>query len=213
MRGQLYFRRADLFDDETEGLPPKEYEHVLGLNPYDLNDIYERDHHIAFIAQFRESYYINCWYLFEDETVAMWKQYGQNGVAICSRYTLLKEVLDPITDRPHLGLVRYGSKHLTGWNTMRFITTKKEKYAHEKEVRALLWITDEHASGNRHFDENNKPHPRPLTPPPAHVLEDVKRKVNVQKLVTGCWLSRPMRIRRHWARSNKRSAMAGTRFR
>ena len=31
---ELYFRRADLFDDESEGLPPEQYvQRVLGLDP------------------------------------------------------------------------------------------------------------------------------------------------------------------------------------
>src|SRR5207244_8538704 len=36
--GELYFCRADLFDDESEGLPPEDYIHVLGLNPLDIRD-------------------------------------------------------------------------------------------------------------------------------------------------------------------------------
>jgi|SRR5580700_1275629 hypothetical protein len=36
---ELYFRRADLFDDESEGLPPEQYvRRVLGLDPYDIKD-------------------------------------------------------------------------------------------------------------------------------------------------------------------------------
>ena len=34
---QLYLRRADKLNDEHEGLPPVEYERVLNLNKYDLN--------------------------------------------------------------------------------------------------------------------------------------------------------------------------------
>ena len=34
---ELYFRRADLFDDESEGLPPEQYvQRVLGLDPWDI---------------------------------------------------------------------------------------------------------------------------------------------------------------------------------
>lgn len=36
---ELYFRRADLFSDKSEGLPPEEYaRRVLGLDPYDIHD-------------------------------------------------------------------------------------------------------------------------------------------------------------------------------
>lgn len=35
---ELYFRRADLFPDEREGLPPEEYLATFGLHPFDVND-------------------------------------------------------------------------------------------------------------------------------------------------------------------------------
>ena len=41
------------------------------------------------MAQFRESFYINCWYLFDEETAGMWRDYDADGVAICSKYELL----------------------------------------------------------------------------------------------------------------------------
>jgi hypothetical protein len=181
-KGELYFCRADLFpQDKNEGLPPEEYIRVLGFDPLDIHKI---NNLIGSIAQFREAFFINCWYLFSEETVQMWKEYGNNGVAICSRYNLLKAALDSCDGRPHLGLVRYGSKHLTGWNTMRFITTKRDEYKHEQEVRALLWIHDEYAGINRHFDKQNMPHPLPLTPPPSHVPKFQRRKVDLQSLIT-----------------------------
>jgi hypothetical protein len=183
--GELYFCRADRFSDESEGLPPEEYLPVLGLNPFDLADRRKLDDSIGSMAQFREAYYINCWHLFREETCRMWEEYGKAGVAVCSRYGLLKSALDVMGDRAYLGLVRYGSAHLTGWNTFRFITTKRMKYADEREVRAFLWILDPYAGGNRHFDIDNRAHPRPLTPPlPDRVLDGHRRRADLQALVT-----------------------------
>ena len=54
MKGQMYFRRADLFDDESEGLPLDDYVHTLGLNPHDLNDIQKRNDALGFDAQIRQ---------------------------------------------------------------------------------------------------------------------------------------------------------------
>ena len=181
---ELYFCRADLFSDEREGLPPEEYMHVLGLNPFDLLDRQKLVDSIGCMAQFREAYYINCWHLFREETCKMWEEYGKDGVAVCSRYRLLKSALDAMGDRAYLGIVRYGSKHLTGWNTLRFITTKRMKYADEQEVRAFLWITDPYAGINRHIDIDNRAHPRPLTPPPDRVLKGHRRAVDLLTLVT-----------------------------
>jgi hypothetical protein len=92
---ELYFRRADLFKDKSEGLPPDEYAmRVLGLNPYDIRDRAELNNHLGSLAQHRESYYISCWCLFRQETLDMWEQYGHDGVAVCSRYELLTAALD-----------------------------------------------------------------------------------------------------------------------
>src|SRR5205085_11747290 len=81
--------------------------------------------------------------------------------------------------------VRYGTKHLTRYNTMVFITTKREEFAEDREVRAMLWIRDEYAGINRHYDIDNFPHPRPLTPPDrARVKDHHRRKIDIAALVT-----------------------------
>jgi hypothetical protein len=159
--GTLWFCRADEFVvDPSEGLPPTEYLPALGLNPLDIKDRRELDHSIGSIAQFRQAFFINCWYLSEADSAQMWQGRGADGVAIRCQYSALKAALDALSDEAFLGLVRYGSAHLTGWNIMRFITTKRLDYVHEREVRALLWIRDERDGINRHFDEDNVPHDR-----------------------------------------------------
>lgn len=110
---ELYFRRADLYPDESEGLPTEDYAlRVLGLNPYDVRDRESLNNHLGSLVQHRESYYISCWHLYREETLDMWEQYGHDGVAVCSRYELVKAALDGFLDEAHLGLVRYGTDHL-----------------------------------------------------------------------------------------------------
>ncbi len=182
--GQLYFRRSDKLQDEHEGLPSAEYERVLNLSRFDLNDIRERDHNIGSLAQFRQSFYVNCWHLDLGETATMWARYGKDGVAIISRYDLLKQVLDPLPDKVMVGLIRYGTKHLTGWNVIRFVTTKREGYSPEREVRAMIWLTDFGDGINRHFDLNNRPHDRPIYDPPSTLPEGIRRDIDVASLIT-----------------------------
>jgi hypothetical protein len=192
MTGELYFCRADLFkNDEREGLPPEEYLATLGLNPFDVNDRRQLLHTIGSDAQFREGFYVNCWHLFREETCKMWKDFGTEGVAICSRYELLKTALSEVNDRSYLGLVRYGSKHLIGqvWNIFRLITTKRLQYAGEQEVRAFLWIPDPHAGINRHIDADNRIHPLPLSPPPDYVLKGHRRQIDIGSLLTAIVVS------------------------
>ena len=182
--GQLYLRRSDKLEDEHEGLPPSEYERVLNLSRFDLNDIRERDHDIGSLAQFRQSFYVNCWHLDNGETATMWARYGRDGVAIVSRYDLLKQVLHPLPDKVMVGLIRYGTQHLTGWNVIRFVTTKREEYSSEREVRAMIWLTDTNDGMNRHFDLHNRPHDRPIYDPPPTLPEAIRRDIDVASLIT-----------------------------
>ncbi len=185
--GQLNLRRADKLDDEGEGLPglpPAEYERVLNLSRYDLRDRRERDNDIGCIAQFRQAFYVNCWHLHTEETARMWAQYGKDGVAIVSRYDLLKSALQGLPDKVMVGLIRYGTKHLVGWNVVRFVTTKRESYAPEQEVRAMLWLTDSGDGINRHFDSSNRPQDRPISDPPPTLPEGTRRNIDVASLVT-----------------------------
>jgi hypothetical protein len=182
--GQIYFRRSDKFDDPNEGLPPSEYERVLNLNAFDIKDIRERDHHIGTLAQFRQSYYVNCWHLDMGETAKMWGKYGKDGVAIISRYDLLKQVLHALADKVIIAPVSYGTNHLTRWNVIQFMTTKRTEYASEREVRAMIELNDPFDSMNRHFDEDNRPHDRPIYDPPPTLPEGIRQDIEVDSLIT-----------------------------
>jgi len=72
---ELYFRRADLYTDDSEGLPTENYaRRVLGLDPYDIHDSESLNNHLGSLAQHRESYYISCWHLYREEMLDMWEQ-------------------------------------------------------------------------------------------------------------------------------------------
>ena len=190
---ELYFRRADLFSDKSEGLPPEQYaRRVLRLDPYDINDRVSLNNHLGSLAQNRESYYISCWHLYRQETLDMWEQYGHDGVAVCSQYGLLKSALDGLLDEAHTGLVRYGTDHLVNtFNTLEFITTKQIQYSQDREVRAWLTTSDPLGGGNRHFDLDNFPHPVPLDLNPRHswVPDCKRRRINLRSLITDVFIS------------------------
>jgi hypothetical protein len=176
---ELYFRRADLFEDQSEGLPPEQYvRRVLGLDPYDIRDEVALNNHLGSLAQSREMHFITCWQLFREEDLAIWEQYGQDGVAVTSTYGLLKESLATIPDQTHIGMIQYGSAHLTNrFNAMEFITTKAMKYSSESEVRAILTSINPLDGGNRHYDLNNFPHRAPIAQNPRHPwVHDCKRR-------------------------------------
>jgi len=122
----------------------------------------------------------------------MWKEYAPEGVAICSRYELLKTALDGLLDRVHLGRVRYGHSYLTGDNILRYIYGKRESFEGESEVRAVLCCYDPVAGNNRHLNDLNFPNREPLDEVnPGHkwVHEFKRRRVNVEALLTGIVVS------------------------
>lgn len=188
---ELHFSRADLLGDDNEGLPPESLVPDLNLHPLDIHDALTIDHHVGVLAQRRESFYVNCWYLSNETTASMWQEYGKEGVAIASRYSLLKTALESGKDRGFLGLVRYGASHLKGhsWNVLRFISTKREEFAHEKEVRALLWFPDGSPDDTRHFDSRNIPHRRPLIDAPTTWPKFKRLPVDLRSLITAIEVS------------------------
>jgi len=198
---ELYFRRADLFTDKSEGLPPEDYAlRVLGLDPYNVAHRIELNHHLGSLAQHRESYYVSCWYLYERglETLDMWELYGHDGVAVVSRYDLLYDALNRLMDDAHVGRIQYGTGYLTDrFNALEFITTKQKKYALECEIRALITSYDPLAGGNRHIDLDNHPHPHPLpiNPRNSWVPDCKRRRIDLRKLITDVVIS-------PWAESN-----------
>jgi hypothetical protein len=182
--GHLYFRRIDRLDDQREAIPFDDDYRLLGLNPYSLDDRQTSNHHVGFAAQMRQSYYISSWNTVE--TLRMWHEYAPgDGVAVRSTYGALKQALEPMeADKPMLGLTRYGHKHIPrgSGNLMVHASTKDGSYAHEHEVRALLWRIDGLETGNRHIDLDNRAHDRPIYP--THNPEGIRNQVDVQKLVS-----------------------------
>ena len=192
---ELYFRRADLFkkDDLHEGLPPDEYvRKIRGLRRFDLQDELALNNTQAVNRQFSEGHYLLCWNLFDGEKLEMWKEYAPEGVAICSRYELLKAALVPMLDTIHLGLVRYGHEFLTGDNILRYIYGKRVRFEGESEMRAVLCSYDPVAGSNRHFNELNFPGREPLDDVNLRhkwVHDFKRRRIDVSALLTGIVMS------------------------
>ena len=186
---ELYLRRVDLFKetDPNEALPSDDYvRRVLGLNKYDLHDELKLNNDQAFNRQNSEGYYLNCWQLFEGETLNMWNAYG-NGIAIFSRFGLLRAALNSLIDPIFTGVVRYGEKDLTRYNLVDFLFRKRRHFDKEKELRIVLQCYDPMAGVNRHFDENNFPHREPLDDQnPLHpwVHACKRRRIDLKSFVT-----------------------------
>jgi hypothetical protein len=175
------------------GIPPENFiRRVTRPQRYEVKDETQLSDQMGTLAQDREAFYVSCWHLHRHETVEMWKDFAKDGVAICSRYDLLKSIMDGIPDAAHLGLMRYGEERLTGGvNVLQLINTKRKCFEGECEVRAILWCPDPFASGTRHLDINNFPHSRPLpeNPPNPWVPKFKRRRLDLKALITGVVVS------------------------
>ena len=206
---ELHFTRADGFkQDEEEGIPSEDYlRRVLGIRRHVLGDETKLSHHMGTLAQQRQTYYVLCWHLYRHETLEMWQGFAETGVAVRSRYDLLKSVMEGMLDTTQLGLMRYGEERLyqTGrYNVLQFINTKRKRYEGECEVRAI--IEGQFAGDNRHFDASNYGHSRPLpeNPPPSWLQCHKRRRIDLSSLITGVVVSpfagdQVLGTAKHWA--------------
>jgi hypothetical protein len=191
---ELYFRRTDLFKeiDPNEALPPDDYvRHALGLKKYELRDELTLNNDQAFNRQLSEARYIQCWQMFEGETLDMWARYGAS-VAIFSRFDLLKSALNLMLDEIMVGLVRYADDGPRRYNLNHFLFMKRKHFVKERELRIVLTCYDPVGGANRHIGLNGFPNREPLDKEnPLHewVHEFKRRRVDLKVLVTEVRLS------------------------
>ena len=140
---KLHFHRIDDFMDKEEGilsvLDKKSlpfYENTEKWNNYLEND--------------RKRFFISCWINHPIEQSLMWYTYGKDGVAVCSTAGAVRRALE--IDKEHLVRmigVRYIDKEKESVqtpdsriNVLRFLTSKRNFFEMEKEVRLLFCDED-----------------------------------------------------------------------
>jgi hypothetical protein len=191
---ELYLRRTDLFreNDPAEALPPDHYvRQALELTKYDIHDELKLNNDQASNRQFSEAHYIQCWQMYEGETLDMWARYG-GGVAVFSRFELLKSTLNTMLDEIQLGLVRYGDEGPPRYNTVHFLFMKRNHHDRERELRIALTCYDPVGGNNRHIGPNGFPNREPLNDEnPLHewVHDCKRRRIDLKALVTEVRLS------------------------
>jgi hypothetical protein len=139
---QLWFARADQFDDPLEGtLTDGE---IRFEQTTDSGQPQFRDAKSDPLAQMmRRSSYVNCWRMGSSESLAMWDLYGKGSgiVAITTTVGSLKQQFSGYPRQVFMAQIRY-----VEWNApntlagmLDLITRKDISYAHEAEMRAFLW--------------------------------------------------------------------------
>lgn len=152
-RRVLYFRRADLFDDPYEGYYTKPMSSPESLAAWiasmaadpKMNEEVVRAHFknsLELIREGRKDFFLSCWHLNDAESAAMWKVYAPLHEAVCIRTSYLSLVTS-LPNWVDVGLVNYRdyARHsIDPGNVFNLIMSKRLSFAHEKEVRAVVWL-------------------------------------------------------------------------
>jgi hypothetical protein len=151
----LYFCRVDKLGDPFEGSLTEM--NVKARNDFlveywkgkiknqQLAELMEREP--KFNDKARQTIFVNCWYMSEYESAAMWKLYlkSNEGIAIQSTYKKLKESFDKNSkDDIYIGRVKYidySSEVIPRVNFFSAAMHKRKSFEYERELRAMIWDT------------------------------------------------------------------------
>jgi len=137
---QLFFTRTDTFQDDYEGSVTRGTWLRLSQNPGLAAQL--REARIGF----KQMVYASCWHMNNGESEAMWRLYcpTNSGVALQTTYERLDRSLP--TQGVFLGKVSYVDYHDEAGateesipNALSALMHKRSAFAHEQEVRAVIW--------------------------------------------------------------------------
>ncbi|WBW95824.1 hypothetical protein [Oceanirhabdus sp. W0125-5] len=149
---ELFFARADKFEDALEGKIPDCY-----FNRYSKEQKLSYEEALKVFNKDKVKTFISCWNVFEEESYGLWKIYGgENGMAILTTLEKFKDALKysnaaicevEYIKHEDIDIKEISSPRITtpnGLNRNNFFVYKENYYHYEKEVRAII-ATDERA--------------------------------------------------------------------
>ncbi|MBN2439066.1 MAG: hypothetical protein JXL20_10770 [Deltaproteobacteria bacterium] len=145
----LFFSRVDQFDDPYEGALSRAGVEFLRNQIASVGGANETvDYFINVIDSMRQQVFINCWFMSEHESAAMWKLYLQSpeGVAIRTDHDTLAATLDrsPLKVRTTMvKYVDYDKVPIPPDNAFFPFVYKRLNFAHETELRAIIWSNED----------------------------------------------------------------------
>ncbi len=186
-RKRLHFARLDQLGDPFEGAPSD--------GTIALLRAWEERHPVDTVSgeaswriQARDTFlmnsllmYVNCWHMNEYESMAMWRLYSREGIAIRSTYQRLLESFLGAEDDVHIGQVFYRDHRNpvqpeNPGNTLAPVLRKRMSYEYERELRAITdRIPPEWTSGSFPYDAYKDKQPK-------GVSLDVNRDTLIERL-------------------------------
>lgn len=145
----LFFTRLTNFSDPYEGHMTKKTLDELMKIPKDfpeeerLNREKTIRQDVEFFIKHRPILCASCWHENETESSAMWSQYTGTGegLAIRTSFKRFKEAFKPAKLEVSAGMIQYidyNTHNLDPRNIFNFGILKRQSFAHERELRALI---------------------------------------------------------------------------
>jgi hypothetical protein len=134
---KLYLSRADTYEDAHEGATP-----FAQKNWETQKDPKNSESFADFRYRQREWTFISCWSHRDHESHALWRIFcgPTQGVAICSRYRRLAELMNLKGEDKEVGLVDYGRDEIIPQNTLVPFFRKRKAFAYEQKARFVANI-------------------------------------------------------------------------
>lgn len=172
----IYFPTISELHDPFEGsfargnqvLRPLVYRHFENKLGLPVGELSQRLRHVVAAS---------CWHMNEHESAGMWKLYAKTNEAVCIQSTFRK-LRDVLGAEVRVGTVRYVD-YETEWipesNPFAPFLYKRKSFEHEREVRALLALTDLRAAA--------------AEPPKAKERHGCFRKIDLTELVERIYIA------------------------
>jgi hypothetical protein len=145
----LFFVRADHFRDSFEGSYPRQQGHLrvsqlreAGMKEGVVENV--KQNHSRFNEWIRHWILVSSWHMNDDESAAMWSLYARTNeaIAVRTRYTTLKRLLPPDVLVGIVKYIDYAKEWIPEGNLFYPFVHKRQSFAHERELRAVIWETD-----------------------------------------------------------------------
>lgn len=128
----LWFNRTDKFEDPFEGRYPLKNLQQMRGNVWGIME--------KLTNHSRQFTYINCWYISNHESAAMWKLYAQTNeaIAIQTTYEKLHTLMPNECYIGEVSYIDYKNDVIDIYNGFNPHMTKRNSFSHERELRALI---------------------------------------------------------------------------
>ncbi len=128
----LWFNRADRFEDPFEGKYPLKNLQAMRNSHSSVIE--------TLVEHMRQFTYVNCWYISDHESAAMWKLYAQTSeaVAIQTTYEKLHQLMPEDCYLGEITYIDYKTDYIKLDNAFNPHMFKRNAFKHELELRALI---------------------------------------------------------------------------